>query len=106
MHNIVHNTDDEDVPLPTHVTLRNGVCQYVRRVPDDVAASFPSSRIQRSLKTRSPAEARRLSVAIGQEVDALFAKARASKGLSFEPVANEGWTWAEWSCFRPGSRRH
>lgn len=91
--------DDEDVPLPTHVTLRNGVYQYVRRVPDDIAGSFPSSRIQRSLKTRSPAEARQLSAAVGREVDAMFATARATKGLSFEPVANEGWTWVEWSSF-------
>ena len=34
VHNIVHNMDDNSVPLPNHVTARNGVYQYVRRVPD------------------------------------------------------------------------
>jgi len=33
MHNILHNMA-HNMALPTHVTKRNGIYQYVRRVPD------------------------------------------------------------------------
>ena len=52
MHNIVHNTADDDV-IANHITLRNDVCQYVRRVPEDLRDAFPFTRIQKSLGVRS-----------------------------------------------------
>lgn len=96
MHNNMHNMDDESMPLPSHVTLRNGVYQYVRRVPDDIAEAFASARIQRSLKTRLPSEARIRSARIDIEIEKQFADARAKRGFRIEPVFNEGWTWPDW----------
>lgn len=68
-------------------------------MPDDIVASFPARSIQRSLKTRSAAEARQSSAAVGREVVAMFAAARASRGILLQPIANEGWSWVEWSSF-------
>jgi hypothetical protein len=45
MHNIVHNMADDDV-IPDHITTRNGVCLYVRRVPEDMRDAFPFAHIQ------------------------------------------------------------
>lgn len=91
--------DDESVPLPTHVVRRNGVFQYVRRIPDDVASAFATTRIQRSLKTRLPTEARLRAAQIDREVDEQFAKARLKLGFELAPVQNEGWTWPDWEQF-------
>lgn len=99
MHNNLHNMDDESVPLPTHVILRNGVYQYVRRIPDDVASAFATTRIQRSLKTRLPSEARLRAAQIDREIDEQFAKARLKLGFELAPVQNEGWTWPDWEQF-------
>lgn len=99
MHNIVHNMDDDDMVLPAHVTLRNGVYQYVRRVPDDVAHAFAAARIQRSLKTRSPSDARLRAAQIDIEIERQFTEARASKGVVVTAVISEAWKWPDWERF-------
>lgn len=48
----MHNMADPDVPISNHLTMRNGICQDVRRVPEDVRDSFPFERIQKSLSIR------------------------------------------------------
>ena len=40
MHNIVDNMTD-DLGISNHLTIRNGVCRYVRRVPEDLRLAFP-----------------------------------------------------------------
>jgi hypothetical protein len=97
MHHKLHNMDD-DVPLPCHVTRRNGVFQYVRRIPDD-AAAFATTRIQRSLKTRLPMEARLRAAQIDREVEEQFTKARLKLGFEVTPAQHDGWTWPDWETF-------
>jgi integrase len=99
MHNIVHNMDDEEMGLPIHVTLRNGVFQYVRRVPEDVAHAFSAPRIQRSLRTRDPSDARLRAAQIDIEIERQFAEARAKQGVVLTAVVSEGWKWPEWEQF-------
>lgn len=99
MHNNLHNMDVENVPLPNHVIRRNGVFQYVRRIPDDVASAFATARIQRSLKTRIPTEARLRAAQIDREVEEQFTKARLKLGFQIAPVVHEGWTWPDWENF-------
>ncbi|WP_188855008.1 DUF6538 domain-containing protein [Aureimonas glaciei] len=89
--------DDDSMPLPNHVTCRDGVYQYVRRVPDDVADSFAKSRIQLSLKTRLPSEARLRATKLDEDLERQFADARRGKGISFEIIPTAGWTWNDWS---------
>ncbi len=99
MHHKLHNMDDESVPLPCHVTCRNGVFQYVRRIPDDVAAAFATTRIQRSLRTRLPTEARLRAAQIDREVEEQFTRVRLKLGFEVAPAPNEGWTWPDWEAF-------
>ena len=103
MHNIVHNMADENVGIPNHLTTRNGVCQYVRRVPEDLRAAFPFTRIQRSLGTKDEGKARAAAVELDRVWDKRFAEARRNKGLSAEQgrpesVETEGWTWPDWEA--------
>ena len=58
MHNILHNMM-QNMRLPTHVTHRKGIYQYVRRVPDDVADHLGLKRVQKSLRTRDVAVAKK-----------------------------------------------
>ena len=39
----MQNMDDE-MPFASHITKRGRIYQYVRRVPDDIANSFPFAR--------------------------------------------------------------
>ena len=99
MHNNLHNMDDEIVPLPNYVIRRNGVFQYVRRIPADVASAFATTRIQRSLKTRIPTEARLRAAQIDHEVEEQFTKARLKLSFQLAPVVHEGWAWPDWEKF-------
>jgi len=99
MHNNMHNMDDENMALPAHVALRNGVYQYVRRVPEDLVHAFAGPRIQRSLKTRVPSEARLRAAQVGIEIDRQFTEARASKGIVVAIAISEGWKWPDWEQF-------
>lgn len=92
---ISHNMDD-DMPFPSHVTRRGAVYQYVRRIPDDIRDAFPSSRIQRSLRTRDPAEARALAARVAVEVEAQFALARRKKGVTLAVTPVDDWAWTDW----------
>ncbi|MHA6691236.1 DUF6538 domain-containing protein [Devosia sp. A449] len=91
--------DDEEMALPTHVTRRNGVFQYVRRVPEDLSYAFSSPRIQRSLKTRVPSEARLRAAQVDIEIERQFAEARANKGIMVAVAISEGWKWPDWEQF-------
>jgi hypothetical protein len=97
MHNNMHNMDDDSMALPNHVTCRDGIYQYVRRVPDDIADAFAKSRIQLSLRTRLPSEARLRAAKLDEDIERQFAEARRGKGTSFEFVPTAGWTWDDWS---------
>ncbi|MEX6505891.1 DUF6538 domain-containing protein [Jiella sp. M17.18] len=88
--------DDDSMPLPNHVTCRNGVYQYVRRVPDDVADVFAAARIQRSLRTRSPSEARLRAAELDRDIEEQFVDARRRKGVVLEALPTAGWKWTEW----------
>jgi hypothetical protein len=102
MHNIVHNMADE-LGVSNHLTIRNGVCQYVRRVPEDVRAAFPFTRVQKSLGTRDQRLARAAALDLDQLWDRRFAEARRAKGLSVLPdgpaqLDTEGWSWPDWQA--------
>ncbi len=102
MHNIVHNMTD-DMGISNHLTFRGGVCQYVRRVPEDLRAAFPFARVQTSLRTRDPRLARSAALKLDEEWDRRFAEARRAKGLDTAPdglaaIGTEGWTWPDWQA--------
>lgn len=103
MHNIVHNMADDDV-IANHITLRNGVCQYVRRVPEDLRDAFSFTRIQKSLGTRDKRAARQAALALDQEWDRRFAEARQRRGLATDPAGDlasldtTAWTWPDWEA--------
>ncbi|MEF2552481.1 DUF6538 domain-containing protein [Aurantimonas sp. A2-1-M11] len=88
--------EDDSVLLPSYVTSRNGVFQYVRRVPDDVADVFAGARIQRSLKTRLPSEARQRAAQLDADTEQQFAEARRRKGVAVTLLSTSGWTWNDW----------
>jgi hypothetical protein len=103
MHNIVHNMADDDVPITNHLTTRNGVCQYVRRVPEDLRDAFPFARVQVSLRTRDQRAARQAAIALDQDWDRQFAQARQQRGLVSEvdgpaPIDTGSWSWEEWEA--------
>ena len=79
MHNILHNMA-HNMALPTHVTKRNGIYQYVRRVPDDVAGHIGRTRIQTSLKTHDMRIARERAFELDQAWDRRFDEARLAIG--------------------------
>jgi integrase len=89
--------DDDSMALPNHVTCRDGVYQYVRRIPDEIADAFAKSRIQLSLRTRLPSEARLRAAKLDEDIERQFAEARRGKGISFEFMPTAGWTWDDWS---------
>lgn len=100
MHNIVHNMAD-DLGISNHLTTRNGVCQYVRRVPEDLRSAFPFPSVQTSLRTRDPRRAREAALDLDRLWDRRFAEARRSKGLNPAedgpaPVTTGAWTWPDW----------
>jgi len=66
-------------------------------VPDDVADVFAGARIQRSLKTRLPSEARQRAAQIDADIEQQFAEARRRKGACITLVSTAGWTWKDWS---------
>lgn len=96
MHNILHNMDDDSMPMPNHVTVRNGVYQYVRRVRDDVVEAFAMRRIQRSLKTRLPGEARLRAAQLDQDLERQFTAARLKLDPDPSTTTGSDWTWVEW----------
>ncbi|NEU14596.1 hypothetical protein G3T14_21130 [Methylobacterium sp. BTF04] len=94
---------DPDVPISNHLTMRNGICQYVRRVPEDVRDSFPFERIQKSLGTRDKRKARAEALTLDQVWDSQFSEARCRKGLSVDAdgpasLGTEGWVWPDWQA--------
>ena len=100
MHNIVHNMMD-DLGISNHLTTRNGVCQYVRRVPEDLRAAFPFARVQISLRTRDPRQARAAALQLDRDWDKRFAEARRTRGLDaaedgLVAVGTDSWTWSDW----------
>ncbi|HEV7326651.1 MAG TPA: DUF6538 domain-containing protein [Bosea sp. (in: a-proteobacteria)] len=94
---------DDDMPVTSHLTTRNGLCQYVRRVPEDLRDAFPFARIQRSLRTRDHRIARQAALVLDQEWDRRFAEARQQRGLASDaegPAALDtgSWSWEEWQA--------
>ncbi len=79
MHNILHNMM-QNMRLPTHVTHRKGIYQYVRRVPDDVAAHLGLKRVQKSLRTRDVAVAKKRAFVLDEEWTRRFDEARTAIG--------------------------
>lgn len=103
MHNIVHNMADDEMPITNHLTTRNGMCQYVRRVPEDLREAFPFRRVQVSLRTKDQRAARQAAIVLDQEWDRQFAQARQQRGLGSEidgPTAVDtgSWTWEDWEA--------
>lgn len=99
----MHNMAADDM-IANHITLRNGVCQYVRRVPEDLRDAFPFARVQKSLGTRDKRAARQAALALDQEWDRRFAEARRRRGLATDAVGDlaaidtSRWTWPEWEA--------
>ena len=52
-----------------HLSIRDGVCYFVRRVPVDIQSYYSSNRISMSLKTKSLATANRAIKSINQRLD-------------------------------------
>ena len=48
---------------------RDGVYQFIRRIPTDLSDHYGSSRIQISLRTRNPSKANRCARSITQRLD-------------------------------------
>lgn len=59
-----------------YLRLRDGVYQFHRRVPHDLADRFGATSIRRSLRTADPVEATRLCEELAREYDEEFAKLR------------------------------
>ncbi len=102
MHNIVHNMADE-LSVSNHLTTRQGVYQYVRRVPEDVRAAFPFPRVQKSLGTRDARQARATALDLDRRWDQRFNDARQQRGLTVDaagPVAvpMHDWSWPDWEA--------
>jgi hypothetical protein len=56
-----------DDVIANHITRRKGMCQYVRRVPEDLRDAFPFARVQKSLGTRDARVAREAALALDRE---------------------------------------
>ncbi|MGJ3263477.1 MAG: DUF6538 domain-containing protein [Salinarimonas sp.] len=99
----MHNMAADDM-IANHITLRNGVCQYVRRVPEDLRDAFPFARVQKSLGTRDKRAARQAALALDQEWDRRFAEARRRRGLATDAAGDLAaidttrWTWPDWEA--------
>ncbi|MGY6567776.1 MAG: DUF6538 domain-containing protein [Salinarimonas sp.] len=70
----------QNMRLPTHITHRDGIYQYVRRVPDDVAGHLGLKRIQKSLKTRDATVAKMRALVLDEEWTRRFDEARVAIG--------------------------
>ena len=102
MLNIVHNMADE-LGVSNHITLRGGVCQYVRRVLEDLRAAFPFARVQKSLATRDERKARAAALDLDRIWDQRFAEARRARGLIVvtdgpAPLGTDEWSWPDWQA--------
>ena len=98
----MHNMAAE-VAVSNHLTKRNGVWHYVRRVPEDLRASFPFARVQKSLRTSVERQARAAALDLDQVWDRRFRDARERAGLACdgdEPSAlsTDSWTWPDWEA--------
>lgn len=96
MHNILHNMEPELPSLPDHVTTRNGVYQYVRRVPLDIVGQVGRTHIQVSLKTRDIRAAKTAAARAHLQVEGVFERYRVQKGLTEPAISTADWDAADW----------
>ena len=101
-HNIMHNMAAE-VAISNHLTKRNGVWHYVRRVPEDLRGSFPFPRVQKSLRTAVERQARAAALDLDQIWDRRFREARERTGLACDDselslLSTIRWTWPDWEA--------
>jgi hypothetical protein len=82
--------------LPDHVTTRNGVYQYVRRVPLDIADLVGRTHIQVSLKTRDIRIAKTAAAKLHLHWEAVFERYRSQKGLVEPTISTADWEAADW----------
>ncbi|UIJ73887.1 DUF6538 domain-containing protein [Aurantimonas sp. HBX-1] len=92
-----------EVAISNHLTKRNGVWQYVRRVPEDLRGSFPFARIQKSLRTSVERQAREAALDLDRLWDRRFAEASERNGYARHdgelPLINtDSWTWPDWEA--------
>lgn len=92
-----------EVAISNHLTRRNGVWQYVRRVPEDVRDVFPFTRVQKSLRTEVERRAREAALDLDRLWDGRFAEARERKGLvsntgELAAIGTDGWAWPDWEA--------
>ncbi len=87
---------DDEMPFASHLVKRDGIYQYVRRVPKDIADAFPLRRVQRSLRTKDRATAHAAGARVHAEIEERFAAARRSKGSTLDLVPTDDWTWPDW----------
>jgi hypothetical protein len=103
MHNMMHNMVDDEM-IANHIVMRRGVCQYVRRVPEDLRAEFPFARIQRSLGTQDKRKAREAALELDRNWERRFAEARIRKGVGSDDIGGIAridtaqWTWSDWEA--------
>jgi hypothetical protein len=93
---------DDEMPFASHLVKRDGIYQYVRRVPKDIADASPLRRVQRSLRTKDRATAHAAGARMHAEIEERFAAARAQRSISFRPTTGRGPTGAR---LPSGSRR-
>ncbi|WP_206454398.1 DUF6538 domain-containing protein [Aurantimonas marina] len=89
--------------ISNHLTRRNGVWQYVRRVPEDLRDVFPFTRVQKSLRTEVERRAREVALDLDRLWDGRFAEARERKGLvsntgELPSIRTEEWAWPDWEA--------
>ncbi len=89
-----------EVAISNHLTRRNGVWQYVRRVPEDLRDVFPFTRLQKSLRTEVERRAREAAFDLDRLWDGRFADARERKGLisragALPSIGTDGWVWPD-----------
>ena len=58
-----------DKPSDKYLYNRDGVYQFIRRIPNDLSDHYGSSRVQISLGTQSPSRANRCARSITQRLD-------------------------------------
>ena len=102
LHNIMCNMAVE-VVISNHLTKRNGVWQYVRRVPEDLRGSFPFARVQKSLRTSVERQAREAALDIDRLWDRRFAEASERSGLARRDgdllvMSTDDWAWPDWEA--------
>jgi hypothetical protein len=87
---------DDEMAFASHLVKRGEIHWYVRRIPKDIADSFPLRRVQRSLRTRDRATAYAAGARVHAEIEAQFAAARRRKGATLDLVPTDDWTWSDW----------